>query len=797
MKPILCLLLSFYTLLSFSQSSSISILITDSTNNNPIEFANCIFTNLSSKATTAYISDAKGKIEIKNMAYGNYQLTLKLIGYNSVEIDSLIVNQPIIVLKKQLTTSDATLGEVKIIEKRNAIVFDGDKTIVNVGSDIGNDGGNIKDVIQNAPGISIDNNNVISLLGKEGVKVLINGKETNRTKNMKAFLENLKASMIDKIEIMTNPPARYSAEGTAGIINIILKKGVDEFLYGSISAKTDRFGSSGLALELGHSNEHFSIDGSLNADYYAGNGFSYSLLTNNSADTSYSQRSKQISNWKGPGLSPNLNFDYYINENNTLSATLGYESFWNNGKTTEFDTLFDATNIQTLLVSRNIKDKSFYHGFNSSLNYEKLLKNEDENINISISFENSKDEENNDYSDNAIGINPYYKIRKHYSNEQSMNIDSRIELNKNIDSNWTFNGGYQYTYDYIKNYAAINQDINLNNDYKLVNENNFLFNQHINSLYTTFIGKYGKFKLNTGVRFEHTLNNGMSNTKSIKNQYYGFYPNLSISIKMNSSNSISLSYNRRLVRPWVFMLQENIFSTNDRNVWSGNSSLKPAISNNYNLTYNYNLKKWTINFVLGYKEIYNDIAWSQIKIVNGVRYQGFGNFGESKNIGTYLFVNYKPFKSWDITGSITTGVNIINKSSSVYISSKRNYYIYTSLKNQWKIKKHVVVLSDMWYSPKTKTSTGVNQPVFYFDLALKLLFMHSKLGITLSGENILNTGNWSSSFIGADYSSSNSWFYNRPNVQLTIIYHFGKDKKEDDTIIKSENKGGNGDMGGN
>ena len=796
MKPILSLLFLIFTLLSHSQTATISLSITDSTNKNPIEFANCILTNLASKNSTTYYSDAKGKIDIKNIVYGTYQIRLSLIGYNSIQIDNFLINQPTIEIIKQMATSDATLGEIKIVEKRNAIVFDGDKTTINVGADIGNDGGNMKDVIQNAPGISIDNNNVISLLGKEGVKVLINGKETNRTKNMKTFLENLKASMIDKIEIMTNPPARYSAEGTAGIINIILKNGIDEFLYGSISAKTDRFGSSGLALELGHSNENFSIDGSLNADYNAGNGFGYATLNNYSNDTSYSQKSKQLSKWNGPNLNPNLNFDYYINEKNTLSATIGYYAYWNKGNTNEYDTLFNASNNRTLLVSRNILDKSYYNSINSSLNYEKTLKNDGENISISISMENEKDNENSNYTDKAIGTNPYYKNRKYYSTDKSMNIDSRIELNKNIDSNWTFNGGYQCTYDHIKNYAAINQDINLDNDFKLMNENNFSFNQYINSIYTTFIGNYGKFKLNTGIRFEHTLNNGLSNNKPIKNQYYGFYPNLSITVKMNKSNSITLSYNRRLMRPWVFMLQENVFSTDDRDVWSGNSGLQPSVSNNYNLTYNHHLKNWTINFVLGYKESYNDIAWSQVKVINGVRYRGFGNFGESKNIGAYLFVNYKPYKSWDITGSISTGVNIINKSTSIYISRKQNYYINSSLKNQWKIKKHIVIQSDMWYSPKTKTSTGINNAIFNFDLAFKLLLMHSKLGITISGENILNTGNWSSSFIGADYSSSNSWFYNRPNVQLTLIYHFGKDKKEDDTIIQSGNGGGNSGMGG-
>lgn len=789
MKKYLFVLFIFQSIYSHSQKATLRITLLDSITQKPIELASATIIHQTSKKIFSALSDTQGVVPFRELEYGNYLIKTKAFGYMAIDSQFIDVSSVEVLRTFYVHPNNALLSEVKIVEKRSEVVFDGNKTIVNVGSDIGNDGGNLKDVMENAPGVQVDNNNTISLLGKSGVKVLINGKENNRTKNMKMFLENLRASLIDKIEIMPNPPARYSAEGTAGVINIIMKKGVDEFLEGSVSARIDRFGSSGGNIELGHSNDNFSIRGTIDGNYDRGNGFEYKSINNNSTDSVFSQKSYSKAYWSGPSISPTIDVEYTINDYNTLSAYIGYEAEWSNYKDYDYDSFLNVSQQPVLLVSRFSNSNILYHGFNAGLDYEKGFANENNNFLFSINFENSTYGGNKYFTDDANGFKPYVKKRLLVDRDKDYSLDSRIECNKEIDSMWALNIGYQLTHDYRNSYIEISQDYSLNDNYTLYNQNHFTFKQFVNSVYSTINGKVGMFKLNAGIRFEHTYNTGLNNGFAFTNTYFGFYPNVSITSNLNKSNSITFNYSRRLMRPWVYMLMEMTFSSDDRSVWTGNNSLKPSISNSYSLAYNYNKNKWTLNVNVNFSDNYNNIAWSNQRIVNGVVYRTNGNFGESKNVGLFAFINYKPYKFWDITATVYTGLTFINKSASVFVQNKSSFSSNFSLKNQWKIKKHVILYCNMWYMPKTKTNTGESFAVFDFEPAIKLLLLKSKLGITLNAENIFNLANWGNSFVGEDFTTTSQWFYNRPNVQLTLVYHFGKDKKESDTIRKAEGGG--------
>ena len=767
------LLIAFFAVLfpltSIAQDN-ISGVVTDETSTAPVEFCSVVILSTNdSTVIDGALTDSVGYFEL-NVASYPFLLRLSAIGYETQFVDVIESTSEVqkIILSREIKEMD----EVVVRGETSEMIFKLDKRIFNVGKDLSNSGGSALEVLNNVPSVEVTLEGEIKLRGNEGVQILINGKPSVVAANSGSGLGSITADMIDRIEIITNPSAKYDASGTTGIINIILKKDSKKGLNGAVTLNTGYPNNHSLGVSLNYRSGKVNIFGQFGFGYrtFVSNRFGHNndlIQLNELSWTGNDEKNEMFANAR-------IGADFYLNKQNTvtIAGDFAYEL------ETEFATWnYELNELQNSTISqfsRNESTSAVNPKWQFDMSHELQFKShKDRKLNTSFVgsyFGKEKESEflNEAPSGTMTTPNQHTDSRFSFSN-YSIRTDYMHPFNKGMNMEL----GLKVESDQNANKMDVFQDESGVWELDTAYTNDFDFSINIMGAYVTFSKEWSKLGVKGGVRYEHTLANIRNQSQEEQSwNYFNFFPSLHVSYKIVDNTSIQLGYSRRIDRPRSWDLNPFISFRDNYNLSVGNPLLQPEFSHVFELTSIHIWEKNSLNLSAYYRYT-NDVIEDIYRIENNVSISTLDNIGVSSLVG--LELNHKlRMAKWI---SILTDGNISYFQRSGQYEDQNfdfeNYVgsIRTTVKLKFK-KGFEAQFSGRYRSPQQNVFFREGQ-VYYCDLGLRQKILKERGVINLSVRDIFNSRARISSSDQLNfnyYSNSKRGRY----IVLGFSYGFGK-----------------------
>lgn len=743
---------------------------------------------LRSKADSTIIggdkTDAKGKFII-NANKNNYYLRISYLSYKDKYIDLDTLNSSVDLGILQLVPENINFSEVIVEAEKSTTELAMDKRIFNVGKDLTNAGGSAADLLDNVPSVNVDVEGNINLRGSNNVRILINGKPSGIVSAGDAEgLRNLMGNMVERIEVITNPSAKYEAEGDAGIINIILKterqKGWNGSFVGTLG-NPDNFGISGNS---NYRRDDINFFGSyaLNYNENPGYGFQYQQFSETDSIFAYQQDRDHV---RG-GFSNNfrIGFDYYFTQNDILTSSVLY-SFADGKNTADLVySDFDINNELIRRVDRTDDEEEIAHDFETSLNYRKIFEKKDQELTIDFKYILNDDteiasqlERNN--LDNSV-------IEQRSDNEEDeINFIFQSDYVHPFNNKSKLETGLRSGYRFINNNFLVEERIEENLWQAIPRfDDNFLFTELIHAAYVSYDQKFGKFGFMAGLRSEYTdLQTELKAENTINNQdYLDFFPNLNISYEITNLNSLQLSYSRRISRPRFRLLLPFWSFSDSRNFFGGNPNLQPEYTDSYEITNLFNWEGGSFLSSLYYRHTKGEIERVVITDENGFTRIFPINLSIEDSYGLEFTGDIELTNWLQINGDINF-LQIIKdgeyEGESLYVETLT---WRARLNAKFKFFKYFNLQTSFRYRAPEDTPQGNRREIYTVDFGLSYDFLGGDATITLSGRDLFNTRVRETETFGDGFETFSEFQWRSRQLLMNFNYRLNTKKKSDDII---------------
>jgi outer membrane receptor protein involved in Fe transport len=655
-------------------------IIMDSTINIPVEFATVALSDpITLQPIDGTVCDDKGKFTINKIAPGSYTVVISFIGFESKKINVIISEKrnEINLGSIRLSQSVKMLNEV-VVEGQKAMVEEKvDRTIYNAESDLTTKGGDATDVLKRVPLLAVDMDGNVSLRGSNSIKVLINGKPSTITSSSVAdALKQIPADMIKTVEVITSPSSRYDAEGSAGIINIILKKNTLEGLFFTTEGSAGNRGSNlGLSGSYRTGKMGFSLSSFNRSIYNVRTAFTNNQTTRFDGDTILNVQSAKTLN-KGNNGQYTFGWDYDINKMNSVSASVRYgQQAQNNYQNNLFTNKYQADTL-TSSALQNVKSTNHSTNVDASMTYTKGFAKKDREFNFLAIY--SRNNQNSGFvsnnlspvDDSLIGRNK--NDNKGYTEEVTLQGDFQEPIAQNQLIEF---GGKDIMRTVFSSYKHLVSDGPDGIYYPSTNaslSNGFNYKQSISAAYVAYtLTAFKDYTIKGGARYEYTkINAHFDGESDINIPSYGvLVPSFNISKKLKNGKQLRASYNKRIQRPNLQNLNPNIQSANSINVTVGNPNLKPEYTDNYEISYKTFVKNNPLNLSTFIRYNTNDIQQAR-SVRNDTVFSIFQNIGTEANYGASAFTTITISKKFSLSGGVDMFYRILkNNSNDPYINA--------------------------------------------------------------------------------------------------------------------------------
>ncbi len=643
----------------------------DSISGQPIEYATIgLFTQIGNKVVNGTTTNEKGFFKLINISEGTYKMVVDFIGYKRFEKYNIIItkkNSNIVLGDIKLSSKQTQLNEVVITADKSLIEYKIDKMVYNADKDVTSQSGVASDLLKKVPQVSVNVDGNVELQGNSNIKFLINGKPSVLFGNNVAdILRSIPASQIQSIEVITSPGAKYDAEGTGGIINIILKQNNTRGVNGnaSVSAGT-RLENASFNLNVRRGN--FGINGYISANKQLPSN-TLANLNRTSIDTITSARLLQdgVSTYKRQGMQSGFSFDWDITKNDNITGGFN-NNYWkvtSDGSTNRYTNTYDEAGLMLTSFNDIVNTTSDYHQntYDVNLNYKHKFNKKDQVL--EVQFNTSDGDKYNNYNITQKYITPDEIYNSSYGINPGYQKETNLTLNYThpVNDDFMIEAGAKSTYDHIYS----NSDVYLMD----IASGNYNFNTDQSSLadykryvYAGYLSATFKiFKMldvKAGIRDEYTVTDAdFSNAGNISfNPYNTFVPSIMFSHTFKNKQSLRLSYSHRIQRPDYGDLNPFINASDPKNLSSGNPNLAPEKNDKIELGYNQTLK--------------NGINISANVFCRGNRddIQSYTNFYPTFKIGDSTYTNVSLSTRQNIGREDNIGISIY---ASIPINDKIN-----------------------------------------------------------------------------------------------------------------------------
>lgn len=699
------------------------------------------------------ITDAKGNFDISGLAYGQYFIKASAIGFKeaiekSIVLDDAHNNITLAGLSLERTTT--TLQSVSVQSRRPLVEQKIDRTVVNVDAAISNVGATALEVLEKSPGVTVDKDGNISLKGKQGVTILIDGKPAYVSgSDLVSLLRTMNANQLDQVEIMTNPSTKYDAAGNSGIINIKTKKNKTRGFNGNVSLNYGQgiYARSNNSLGLNYRTAKFNLFGNYGYSVRNGSQDLHILRSYYAADrVTLTQLFEQPTNMVSAGSSNNLKIgmDYFLDKRTTLGLVAnGFVSPQDfHGRSTGF--IKDANgDVNTIAVSENFnKDKWKNHSLN--LNLAHKLDSSGTEINADLDYIA--------YSNNATQsfINRQYdKSWNPNLNEEMKGIlpvdiniwSGKVDFSTTLTNKIKFESGLKSSLVNTDNAANYFNLISGNWQADYGKTNHFAYRENINAAYVNFNREINKWSFQAGLRYENTnyagkqFGNVQMRDSSFTHHYSSFFPTAFISYQADKDNRFTITLGKRIDRPNYRDLNPFLYYINKYTYVKGNPFLLPQYTNNLELTHSW---KNRITTTLNFSKT-SDFFSGIFQTVGDTTILMQGNLATRKNAGIAVNAEIPVQKWWNLSlNSNFQYTDIDGFANGDVISSRSSTYTIRG-NNQLTFNKGFSAEVSGFYNSKSQHGQVVVKPFGQLDIGFSKQLMSNKLTLRMNVKDVLNT----------------------------------------------------------
>uniref|UniRef100_UPI004049F302 TonB-dependent receptor domain-containing protein n=2 Tax=Flavobacterium sp. TaxID=239 RepID=UPI004049F302 len=632
--------------------------VIDELSGNPLEYATIVLQSVNKpNQVTGGVTDLEGKFELVIDA-GLYNFKVEFISFKSYVLNNQNFKEDRDFGKITLSEDVAMLSGVVVRAERTSVEIKLDKKVYNVGQDLMIKGGTVSDVLDNVPSVSVDIEGNVSLRGNENVRILIDGRPSGLAAlNIAEALKLIPADAIEKVEVITNPSARYDAEGGGGIINIILKKGENLGFNGVVIASTGIPDNHGLSANLNYKTRKFNIftTTGYNLRNSPGNVLMDSRFKNADGSTRTFIDERRESERIRKGLSSNAGIELFIDDNTTWTNSVSYSN--NIGDNSE-DVLFYNYNPDREFLftrERNYTEDEDQDNLEFASNFLKKFERDGHQFMIDFSHSKNNDNEYGLISDRIIDGTDPTVFESTLDEQQSDRTLLQFDYVLPFAESSQFEFGYRAQYlESLSKYSVVSDDFGDNPNFN----NLFQYNEKVNALYSQYGFKSGSFSYLFGLRWEDSNIdvNFLETDEFNKKKYNNFFPSAFVSYEFSESSSMSLSYSRRISRPRGRWLNPFSGITSNINIFQGNPDLDPAMTNAFDIGY---LKRWqklTFNTSM-YLNVTNDVFQfvrrESGEFVNDIPVTIVSpiNLATEYRFGYEFTLNYSPYRWWKLNGN--------------------------------------------------------------------------------------------------------------------------------------------------
>ncbi len=810
-------------LFSWAQTpASISGQIIDD-NKKPVQKATVsLLRSKDSGLVKADFTDAGGKYEFVNVKAGSYFVSVTAIGYGKMSSPIFSANgSPVTVDALALRPVEKSLGEVVVTGKRPLIEQKIDRIVVNVDASPTNAGATALEVLERSPGITISNDGVISLKGKQSVMVMMDGKQTYLSQaDLANMLRNMPASALDQIEIMTNPPAKYDAAGNSGIINIKTKKNKTEGYNGSVSIGNtlglyeERDGDyifpyrANFSTNMNYRKGKVNVFGNYSFNYRKGKSeldLERKFYDKTGVLSDISEQNSTF-NQVNNNQTLKLGVDYYATKKDVFGIVINGFGFFGKPVAVSTQTISSADGTPETVLKSNTDNDLKFANFSGNFNYKHTFDSTGREITVDLDYVRYVNDANSllvtdIYDGTGMNLESNLTLR----NEQPGNINIysvKTDYTHPLKKDAKFEGGLKSSM--VRNDNEVIYERSENNEWiPDSRSNHFIYEENINAAYVNFSKKLKKFSFQAGLRLENTVSKGNQVTidTAFKRDYTNLFPTGYLNYELNKNNTMTLSYGRRIQRPNYNDLNPFTWFLDSLTYRQGNPYLLPQLSHNLELRHGFkNSFTTSVNYT-----VTNDVISQLLKqdTEKKITYLTVDNVAKFTNIGLSITTPVKVAKWWNMNifgnvynnhyegvyyNSFTGNNDPIDLSYTSFMINVTNTFNFT---RGWSAE------ISGWYRGKGVEQLSISEPMYFMALGGQKSVLNDKGTLRL---NIRDPFHWqqyrgNTRYSDIDVKVRNKW--DNRNVNLTFTYRFGKttvaaSRRRNSATSEEQNRAGGG-----
>jgi len=772
--------------------------VVDAQSNETVPFATATILNRKTKAIVKGAqTDVNGNLLIKGLPKGVFTFKISYVGYQTMVRDSVSIsdaqNQINLGTIKMKPAKGTVLNEVAITAQKSAIQLGIDKKVFSVDQSLVSEGGSASDLLQNVPSVQTDIDGNVSLRGSTGVKVLIDGKPSLIAGgNVAQILQSIPASSIESVELITNPSAKYDAEGQSGIINIVLKKNKKLGLNGSVALSAGNRDNYNASTNMSFQNKKINLYGNYGYRYgnRLGGGYSNITYLDSSFPTVFAnQNTDSKSLDKGHNLKAGI--DYSITDKSVISFSGGFNARDNDrNEFLNIDKLDDLKNPLEL-SNRNNSNKGFGNSYDLNLDFNQKFKKPREELTFNLGFSEGTNDNDQVYATNIYNIdgeavNTLPAILRNDGSGFNRNYNIQTDYTLPIGKVGKIEAGYRSQIRLAENTAFSDQFNNLTGEYEVnyALTNEFNSKDQVHALYFNYQNQVKNFGYQVGVRAEDAtldtrlgMYNQLNQIEYIpgKVAYTRLYPSVYLTQKFKGEQQVQLSYSRRVNRPRGWDTNPFLDVSDPLNYRQGNPNLKPEDVHAFELSYS---KFWPkVTFTSSaYMRQTNDVI-QRVRTEpdeNGITIVTPQNLTRQLASGVELIGRVDVAKAWNFTTNVNLYQSKINGVPAFGIVENSGFSWNANLTNNFVLPYNVSLQIRGDYRAPEVMAQGKRNAMYGVDAGAKYDFKNKKSSLSLNIRDVFSTRRWSMTTNGVNSVIDFRRYMQGTMANLTYSYRFGK-----------------------
>ncbi|MFD3001985.1 TonB-dependent receptor domain-containing protein [Pontibacter toksunensis] len=787
-----CLMLLFlFPLLSLAQGgrkAAVSGKVVDAQTGTPLPYASVgLFKSADNSLISGNITDEAGEFKL-DAPLGEYYALVEFMGYKALKSPAfkLSSDKPDhhLGLLKLHESAATALKEVVVQAEKSSMELSLDKKIFNVGQDLANAGGSATEILSNIPSVSVDAEGNVKLRGSENVRILIDGKPSGLVSfKGGSGLQQLQGSLIEKVEIITNPSARYEAEGMSGIINIVLKKERKSGFNGSfevIAGEPTNYGGA-ANLNYRHKRLNFFVNYGLAYRITPSLGSLYQELTTDNVTTilrqEHSTRLKGFNNNIRGGL------DYFFTETSILTASyLFRRSDANRVRNIRYEDYLGSNDLQSYTTRKQVEDEEEVNA-EYAISYKKTFAREGQELNADfrlLDYWESSDQvyTQNTFSPDGTPDAARRLLQRSLNDEYEKQYLAQVDYVQPIGEGGKLEAGLRSSFrDMVNDYLV--GDENAAGEITPLPglDNYFIYNENINAVYGILGNKTKKLSYQVGLRAEHTdVKTTLRETNEVNpRRYTNLFPSAHLTYNLPKEHALQISYSRRVRRPVYFDLSPYFTLSDSRNVMGGNPNLNPEFTNAFDFGHIKYFDTGSLSSSIFYRHSTGRITTIRRVNEEGVATLRPENLAAEDAFGLEFTGSFTPAIWWKLDQSFNFFRSIIDGSNFEENFSTDTYSWFTRHTSRFTLPKAIEFQVRANYEAPQKTPQGRQRALYYVDLGISKDIFNRNGTITLNALDLFNTRISRSVFEGESvegvrfYTSSENQGRRR-QVNLTLSY---------------------------